>query len=621
VRSASRLLTVVVFLLASLAVAGSAQAAIQVVDDDGAGTATDCNAGTATFPTIQAGVTAATAGVDTVKVCPGTYPELVTVDKSLVLNGPQAGIDARTRGGPAGTEAIVNGSGPAGSHTTAFRVTASNVTIDGFTIQENGSDSTFGADVVLNTDTTGQTIENNIMRDGISGLAVGSDQTVIRQNVFASNNRPGSFGGTGVVSHNGLAGPVQNDVTIDSNRFSDNSNAGIGLAATGAGFARSHFTIVNNTFDFNGNALLGSYLSDSQVARNVVTGSLGSQIVLGAAVTNVSIAENVIRDAATNGVRFVDVGTGPADPSTVTMRCNSITGGSAGLRLDSGTHSGTLAAASNWWGDPSGPTIASNPGGTGQPIEDPAGQVAYKPFLVDGSDRDPLAPGFQCSTLSVGDVAAKAEGSGGTTPFEFTVTLDPPAVGPVTVAYATADGTAVAGADYQSTADTLTFAPGERTKTVVVPVIGDTADEPDETLKLRLLSPSGAPLSDGEGIATIQDDDPPPATALPDTRAPVVGLRVVKSRLRKALSKGLAVRLTTDEAGSASIVARVGGKVVGSTKRTTVGAGSKRLVVKFTKSARKGLKRKRRVKMTVRATVADAAGNKGTATAKATLKR
>jgi hypothetical protein len=81
--------------------------------------------------------------------------------------------------------------------------------------------------------------------------------------------------------------------------------------------------------------------------------------------------------------------------------------------------------------------------------------------------------------------------------------------GTATVAYATADGTATAGSDYTATSGTLTFADGETTKTVQVPLLADTADEADETLTLTLSAPGGgASLSTPVAqTVTITDDD------------------------------------------------------------------------------------------------------------------
>jgi hypothetical protein len=337
-------------------------------------------------------------------------------------------------------------------------------------------------------------------------------------------------------------------------------------------------------------------------------------------VSDLKFSENAVHNGQARGVRVLQLSGGP--PATrIALTCNSISGNAlAGLELLAEDYTGTLDAPVNWWGHASGPAIESNAGGTGQQLVDAGGHVAYTPFLVDGTDGDPLAPGFQCgpAALSVADVTG-AEGTGGApTLFDFAVTLSHASASTVTVAYATADGTASAGSDYSSSSGTLTFAPGERSKTVSVPVTADAADEPDETFQLRLLSPSGAPVTDGEASATIQDDDLPPA----DARKPKVGLAVVKgSRLRKALSKGLALNLRTDEVGVASVVARVAKARVGSTRRTLTRTGRHRVVIKFGAKQRRKFKERRRLRLSLKATVADAAGNLGAKTLTVTLRR
>ena len=92
----------------------------------------------------------------------------------------------------------------------------------------------------------------------------------------------------------------------------------------------------------------------------------------------------------------------------------------------------------------------------------------------------------------------------------FPVTLDRAPSGTVTVDYATSDGTATAGSDYTATSGTLTFAPGEREKTVSVPVLDDAHDEGSETLTLTLSNPSGAYLEDRTATGTINNTDPMP---------------------------------------------------------------------------------------------------------------
>jgi hypothetical protein len=87
--------------------------------------------------------------------------------------------------------------------------------------------------------------------------------------------------------------------------------------------------------------------------------------------------------------------------------------------------------------------------------------------------------------VSIAD-ASVAEGNTGSTPLRFTVTLAPASTTEVTVAYATADGTATQSADYTPTAGRLSFAPGETSKTVVVPIVADTVNEADEWFAIAL---------------------------------------------------------------------------------------------------------------------------------------
>ena len=92
----------------------------------------------------------------------------------------------------------------------------------------------------------------------------------------------------------------------------------------------------------------------------------------------------------------------------------------------------------------------------------------------------------------------------------FEVTLNRAATGTVTVAYATADGTATSGADYTAASDTLTFQAGETEKTVDVAVLNDAHDDGGETLTLTLSDPTGARLRDAEATGTIENSGPIP---------------------------------------------------------------------------------------------------------------
>jgi Ca2+-binding RTX toxin-like protein len=112
-------------------------------------------------------------------------------------------------------------------------------------------------------------------------------------------------------------------------------------------------------------------------------------------------------------------------------------------------------------------------------------------------------------TLSINDVTI-TEGNNGTTNATFTVTRTGITNQPITVNYATANGTtnpATAGTDYTAVNGTLTFATNETTKTLTVAIIGDTVVENNETFVVNLTNPTNATLADGQGLGTITDDD------------------------------------------------------------------------------------------------------------------
>jgi hypothetical protein len=91
----------------------------------------------------------------------------------------------------------------------------------------------------------------------------------------------------------------------------------------------------------------------------------------------------------------------------------------------------------------------------------------------------------------------------------FSVTLSAASNLVVTVNVATADTSANAGTDYQHATGTLTFNPGETTKTVSINIIGDLTNEFDETLQLNLSGPTNAAIADSQGVGTITNDDAP----------------------------------------------------------------------------------------------------------------
>ena len=117
-------------------------------------------------------------------------------------------------------------------------------------------------------------------------------------------------------------------------------------------------------------------------------------------------------------------------------------------------------------------------------------------------DETPDADRWQ--RLSVDDASVHESGDGSDTQMRFNVSLrDARSQQPtVTVEYRTVDGTATAGSDYTATSGTLTFAPGEKRKQVLVPVKDDPIDDDGETFELVLENPTDARLDPERSRAT-----------------------------------------------------------------------------------------------------------------------
>ena len=106
-------------------------------------------------------------------------------------------------------------------------------------------------------------------------------------------------------------------------------------------------------------------------------------------------------------------------------------------------------------------------------------------------------------TVSVAD--AQAHEDDGALDFQVTLSRTVRLDSTVTVSYTTRDVTATAGSDYTATSGKLTFEGGERSKTVSVPVLDDSHEDDGETMELVLSSPTGASISDGTGVGTINN--------------------------------------------------------------------------------------------------------------------
>jgi hypothetical protein len=164
--------------------------------------------------------------------------------------------------------------------------------------------------------------------------------------------------------------------------------------------------------------------------------------------------------------------------------------------------------------------------------------------------EDPIGLGTIIDDDLTGAIAdsTAAEGNTGFSTMAFTVALNAPAPQEVSVDFATValpptSGAATPGSDYTTTNGTVTFAAGEQTRPVLVPIRGDATDEPREHFLVRLSNPQGLSLTDSEADGGIVDDEPPTVTTiLPPNNTLVDGA--------SALSISAIV---TDAAGVASV--------------------------------------------------------------------
>ncbi|MCY4670172.1 MAG: hypothetical protein OXC29_19570, partial [Rhodococcus sp.] len=124
--------------------------------------------------------------------------------------------------------------------------------------------------------------------------------------------------------------------------------------------------------------------------------------------------------------------------------------------------------------------------------------------LDDAEATGTIADNDAAPALTIADAQA-AEGDREIT---FAVTLGAVSSFAVTVDWTTADGTAMADADYIATDGRLTFAPGQTEATIAVVVFNDALDEGDETLAVALSNPTNATIADDTATGTITDDDP-----------------------------------------------------------------------------------------------------------------
>jgi hypothetical protein len=301
---------------------GPAAASTLVVDDD----LVQCP--TATFTSIQAAEVAALPG-DTIKVCPGTYTENVMVTKSLTFLGAQAGKDGRTDRNNLPKESILNN--PNGGFTG---VAVSDVTIDGFTIQGQGTTSKRGIDF-SNSGGSGYRVLNNVIENWWGAVGFNSNgtlQSVFRRNLIRGRTTPANDAPAGGIEGNTLA---VNNTLIDQNLFVRNENSAVVIINSS-----SDLTISNNqsvgddTFValFNANGAVRD-----RIVYNTGSGFQGSALFFGGGNNGVVVDHNDLRNGDARGIRF-SLAFGGSASTNMVITNNTVMGmGLSGLDAGAGS--------------------------------------------------------------------------------------------------------------------------------------------------------------------------------------------------------------------------------------------------------------------------------------------
>ncbi|CCI04718.1 beta strand repeat-containing protein [Microcystis aeruginosa] len=348
--------------------------------------------------------------------------------------------------------------------------------------------------------------------DGKSDLAVANDFSSTVSVLLGTGT--GSFGTATDFSVGGrpfsvtvgdFNGEGKSDLAT-ANLYSNNVSVllgtGTGSFGTATNFSVGSFPRSVTVGDFNGDgksdlAVANFNSSTVSVLLGTGTGSFG-------AATNFSVE---------NGPRSVTVGDFNGDGKSDLAVANDFI---STVSVLLGTGTGSFGAATNFTAG-SGPYSVTVGDFNGDGKSDLATANRYGNNVSVLLNADPTATvtitdvSQPAISLTINDVTV-TEGNSGTTNAVFTVSLSSAASTVVTVNYATANGTATAGTDYTAIpTTTLTFNPGETSKTITVAVNGDNQVELNETFFLNLSNLQGngsnVTLADNQGQGTINNDD------------------------------------------------------------------------------------------------------------------
>jgi hemoglobin-like flavoprotein len=287
--------------------------------------------------------------------------------------------------------------------------------------------------------------------------------------------------------------------------------------SSGFGEGQTFLGFVNSVTDASGKASFTFNVPTANVVGNffsaTATDPNGNTSEFAASASGVANSPGTLQLSTNSQLKFENSG-------SFTINVTRTNGSTGTVTVHYATADGTAKAPSDYTGT-SG-TLTFNDGETSKPItvpiiddNTPEGMESFTLTLSNPTGGAVLGSTTSANlfiqdnedpTLSISDVS-QAEGNSGTTAFTFTVTSSNAITNDVSVSYATGNGTATAGSDYQTTSGSLTILAGQTSKTITVLVNGDTTNEPDETFFVNLSNASSATITKSQGVGTIVNDD------------------------------------------------------------------------------------------------------------------
>ncbi|MBI3343649.1 MAG: type I secretion C-terminal target domain-containing protein, partial [Gammaproteobacteria bacterium] len=308
----------------------------------------------------------------------------------------------------------------------------------------------------------------------------------------------------------------------------------------GTALAGSDYTANSGTLTFTGGGPTSQPVTVVTIDDNLAEATENFQVNLSGASANALIGTGsanttILDNEPTISINDVSKSEGSLAPGnevnvtpftfTVTLSASSTQTVTVNYAITNGSPNPTNGGDFFPGGLPSGGMLTFAPGNTSQTItvnvRADNTTEPHETFFVDlssPSNNASILDGHGVGTIlnddSINISDATVNEAAGTA--TFTVSLSNALAHPVTVDFATADGTATAGSDYAAQTGTLTFVPGVTSQTITIPILNDAIFEGNETFTVNLSNASGDTIKDGTGVGTITDDDLPTALNISD---------------------------------------------------------------------------------------------------------